>query len=65
MITLKENSRKSTKFKEIVEATNGRLVPAWLTVNKEQYSAKVERLPVKTDLDYEIAEHLIVELYSK
>ncbi len=65
VITLKENSRKSTKFKEIVEATNGRLVPAWLTVNKEQYSAKVERLPVKTDLDYEIAEHLIVELYSK
>lgn len=65
VITLKENSKKSAKFKEIVEATNGRLVPAWLNANKEQCSATVERVPVKTDLDYEIAEHLIVELYSK
>lgn len=65
VISLRDNSKKSPKFKEIVEATNGRLVPAWLNVNKEQLSASVERMPAKTDLDYEIAEHLIVELYSK
>lgn len=65
VISLRENSKKSAKFKEIVEATNGRLVPTWLDMNKEAQSAKVTRLPIKDDLDYEIEEHLIVELYSK
>ncbi|MBE6853544.1 MAG: 30S ribosomal protein S4 [Ruminococcus sp.] len=65
VITLRENSRKSTKFKEIVELTNGRVVPLWLEANKEDFSAKVVRMPVKEDLDYEVEEHLIVELYSK
>lgn len=65
VISLRENSKKSVKFKEIVEATNGRVVPTWLDMNKEALSAKVTRLPVKDDLDYEIEEHLIVELYSK
>lgn len=65
VISLRENSKKSVKFKEIVEATNGRLVPSWLDVDKENLTAKVVRLPVKEDLDYEVEEHLIVELYSK
>ena len=65
VISLRENSKKSVKFKEIVEATNGRLVPTWLDMNKDAQTAKVTRLPAKEDLDYEIEEHLIVELYSK
>jgi small subunit ribosomal protein S4 len=65
VISLRENSKKSTKFKEIAETTKGRLTPAWLDVNKDEQSAKVIRMPVKEDLDYEIEEHLIVELYSK
>lgn len=65
VISLRENSKKSVKFKEIVEATNGRLVPTWLDMNKDALTAKVSRLPAKDDLDYEIEEHLIVELYSK
>jgi small subunit ribosomal protein S4 len=65
VISLRENSRKSAKFKEIVELTNGRVVPLWLEANKEDFSAKIVRMPVKEDLDYEVEEHLIVELYSK
>ncbi len=65
IISLRENSKKSVKFQEIVEATNGRLIPTWLDVNKENLTAGVVRLPVKEDLDYEVEEHLIVELYSK
>ena len=65
VISLRENSRKSTKFKEIVELTNGRVIPLWLEANKEDFSAKVVRMPVKEDLDYEVEEHLIVELHSK
>lgn len=65
VIALRENSKKSVKFKEIVEATNGRLIPTWLEADKENLTAKVVRLPVKEDLDYEVEEHMIVELYSK
>ncbi len=65
VIALRENSKKSVKFQEIVEGTNGRLIPSWLDVNKESLTASVTRLPVKEDLDYEVEEHLIVELYSK
>ena len=65
VISLRENSKKSVKFKEIVEATNGRVIPMWLDMDKEKLSAKVLRVPTKEDLDYEVEEHLIVELYSK
>ena len=65
VITLRESSKSSAKFKEIAEQTNGRLVPAWLEVNKDAAEAKVTRLPAVEDLDYEVESHLIVELYSK
>lgn len=65
VISLKENSKKSAKFKQIIEAAAGRTTPVWLDVNKDNQTAKVVRMPVKEDLDYDIEEHLIVELYSK
>ncbi len=65
VISLRENSKKSVKFKEIVEATAGRVIPTWLELDKDNLSAKVVRLPVKEDLDYEVEEQMIVELYSK
>lgn len=65
VISLRDGSKKSAKFKEIAETTAGRVTPTWLEVDKENQTAKVVRMPVKEDLDYEIEEHLIVELYSK
>ena len=65
VISLKENSKKSEKFKQIIEANASKAAPTWLDVNKDNQTAKVLRMPVKEDLDYDIEEHLIVELYSK
>lgn len=65
VISLSENSKKSPRVKEIVEATAGRLVPEWLDVNSEDHSAKVVRMPLRSDIDYDLEEHLVVELYSK
>lgn len=65
VIALAEKDKTSEKFKSTVEATNGRLVPAWLEPNKANLSATVVRMPSATDIDYEVASHLIVELYSK
>ena len=65
VIALYEGSRSSAKFKEVVEQTNGRVVPVWLEPDKANFSAKVVRMPKTEDLDYEVQAHLIVELYSK
>ena len=61
VISLKENSKKSEKFKQIIEANASKAAPTWLDVNKDNQTAKVLRMPVKEDLDYDIEEHLIVE----
>ena len=65
VIALAEKDRTSEKFKSTVEATNGRVVPVWLEPKKDDFSATVVRMPAATDIDYEDASHLIVELYSK
>ena len=65
VIALSDKSKKSAKFAQVEEATNGRLNPLWLDMNKEAKSAKITRMPQRDELDYEIEEHLIIELYSK
>ena len=65
VVAVSETSKKSPKFAQIIEQTNGRIVPLWLDVNKEAMTAKVTREFSREELDYEIAEHLIIELYSK
>ena len=65
VIAVHESSRTSAKFKDVIEQTADRTVPLWLDADKEAMSAKVVRSPKVEDLDYEVAAHLIVELYSK
>jgi small subunit ribosomal protein S4 len=65
VIAVKEGSKKSEKFKEILEATAGRIAPEWLEVDIENMTGKVVALPTKEDIDIPIEDHLIVELYSK
>lgn len=65
VISLCEKSKKSPKFELIEEYANGRVIPMWLDMDKEKKSAKVVRLPNREDIDFEVEEHLIVELYSK
>ena len=65
VITLSEGSRQSEKIKAIDEACGSLPVPIWLEMNRETYTAKVLRLPNREDVDLDVQEHLIVELYSK
>ena len=65
VIAVKEASKGSAKIKAVLESTSGKTVPKWLDLNKDTAEAKVIALPARDDIDLEIAEHLIVELYSK
>ena len=65
IISLKEKTKNSDRMKDIVEANSSRIVPKWLDMDKNTLTAKVVRLAEREDIDFEVAEHLIVELYSK
>ena len=58
-------SDSSDKIKAVVEANSAKPVPKWLDCNKEQMTVTVVELPKREDIDLDVAEHLIVELYSK
>ena len=65
VITLREQSRKSPKIKMLVENISASSVHSWFSMDKENIQATITALPVRTDIDFPIEEHLIVELYSK
>ena len=65
VIQLKDNSRKSVKFTGAFEANSMREVPVWLEVDKGNFKGVVKDLPKREDITSQIAEHLIVELYTK
>ena len=65
VISVRESSRSSEKFKSIVESTDGRIVPKWLDMNRDTLEGRVVALAERDDIDLPIEEHLIVEYYSK
>ena len=65
VVTVKDSSKSSPKFKELAELAETRLSPSWLEVDKENMTATLKSLPIREDLDYEVNEQLVVELYSK
>ena len=65
VIAVREKSKNSVRIKEIVETNANRVVPKWLSMDKNTLKGKVITLAARDDIDYEVEEHLIVELYSK
>ena len=63
VIKVKEKSQSSPKFKEVKEMAI--TVPSWMSVDVEKLEGKIVTLPTRADIDTPVAEHLIVELYSK
>jgi len=64
-IEVAEKSKKSVRFREILDVTGSKVVPKWLEVDQENLRGKVVALPSREDIDLNIQDHLIVELYSK
>ncbi len=65
VVSVKDSSKSSAKFKELAEMAETRLSPSWLEVDKENLTAALKSLPIRTELDFEVNEQLVVELYSK
>lgn len=64
-IEIKERAKTSERYKEVLEMTTGRIVPAWLESDKENLKGSVKALPSREEIDVPVDELQIVELYSK
>jgi len=59
----KESIRKY--IKNNAEICKDREVPGWINLDRDNLTAKIQRLPSRSDIVLPIKEQLIVELYSK
>ena len=64
VVTVKE-SKNSNKFFEELKASKGGNLPKWLEFDNAKLEGKILALPERDDIDSQISEHMIVELYSK
>ena len=64
-IAVCEKSASNNRFKKMKEDNAFVAAPKWLDRDTNNLKGKVIALPARDDIDFEIAEHLIVELYSK
>ena len=65
VIAVSEKSSSNNRFKKMKEDDAFIAAPKWLERDKNNLTGKVIALPARDDIDFEIAENLIVELYSK
>ena len=65
VVAIREKSKNSVRIKEIVEDNAKKVIPQWLDMDRNTLTGKVIRLANREDIDYDVEEHLIVELYSK
>ena len=65
VIAVKESSKESVKIKALGENMATATTPKWLENDAANLATKVVALPARDDIDFELEEQLIVELYSK
>ncbi|MFQ9516542.1 MAG: 30S ribosomal protein S4 [Eubacterium sp.] len=65
VIEIKEDCKSSQRYKDIIEVTGGRTVPAWIEADQENLKGEIKELPKRDEIDVPVDEMLIVELYSK
>jgi len=65
VVAVREDKKDNSTIKAMAENAKAKNVVAWLEMDKENLTAKVIRIPARADVDLEVAENLIIELYSK
>ncbi len=65
VISIKEKCKSAQRYKDILEVTGARAIPAWLEADHENLTGTVKEVPTREQIDVPVNEMLIVELYSK
>ncbi len=64
-VEIKEQYKNAQRYKDVLEVTNTRIVPEWLSANHDALSGSIVARPQRAQIDVPVEETLIVELYSK
>ena len=64
-IEIKEKVKGYQRYKDVLETTEGRLIPDWLEADHETLTGTVKEIPTREQIDVPVNEVLIVELYYK
>jgi len=64
-IAWKEGSKKTDLYKRLVEGAEGKLVPSWLSLDRQNLSGQVVTLPKREETETKFDEKAIVEYYSR
>ena len=65
VVAVKESSHKNVHVDAAWQTAGGRGRPQWLSIDGKDLSVVVSGMPTRQDIDANINEQLIVELYSK
>lgn len=65
VVAVADKSRQNEKLKAVVEANSAHPVPTWMSFDPDKMTVVINQLPNREDIDLDVEEHLIVELYSK
>jgi small subunit ribosomal protein S4 len=64
-IAVRDKSNKLTVIEGAREFSSHQPAPAWLAVDRDKLSGRIQALPKREDINLPLNEQLIVELYSK
>jgi len=64
-VTVRDNSKKKTHFKELAKELDQGQVPSWLSLDTKNLSGQVVNMPTRDQIDVTLNEQLIVEFYSR
>ena len=65
VVAVCQKSQASVKFKGLLEEDGKKTVPQWIEKAPDAFEGKIAAMPNREDIDYEVSENLIVELYSR
>ena len=65
LVQVREGSRDTTYFKELIDLAVKRNTPSWLGRDLKTLTGTVQRLPERAEIDGNLNEQLIVEFYSR
>ena len=65
VVAVCHKSQASVKFKTLLEEYGKKSVPQWIEKQADSFEGKIAAMPSREDIDYEVSENLIVELYSR
>ena len=65
VVAVCQKSQASVKFKTLLEEYGKKSMPQWIEKAPDTFEGKITAMPAREDIDFEVSENLIVELYSR